>query len=236
MLWHALGLVISVITGVMLLANYAEIANPVPIHFGFDGEAGGFVTKNYLTVASFPLVAALLTAMLGGSSWALQRGLSPQAVTTSDSSPWSDSVATRAAILVKPLIDLFTWMSPVTAVILNGLALSSMVPGFQWLAQPITALMVIWFVAVLVHAIWGGISATRKAARVEPDEAEDQRRGLKFQLHYRNPQDPHAVLPSQLSSGNVVVNLAHRPARMFWWWIIGPLALLLVFTLILLVT
>lgn len=238
-----LALVFPVLTAVALALAYPSLPAEIPVHFTASGEADRYAETTWLSVLMLPLVTVLLTLLLGATGLIQQAALKPQSVTAGPDEgvalPWSNSLYSRTHLIMGVSNRWMAWMTAGLSLGMSAMALGSVLPDMQvWMT--VGTVLVLGSVTIgVIAGLALSFRAMGRARKIEADEQElERQRILKVRenfeavnraggLIYSNPADPMLMVPSGFQEGNVNFNVAHAPARRFWWLFLGSVVLII---------
>ncbi len=193
LLWFGAALIVLLVSGVVLFANYAALPDPFPTHWGANGVADAWTAKTPLAVAGSLLVGTGLLALLGLVAWAVRRsaaGLDPrQAART--------RLGERA-------------MGPLAFAMTLVFALVSLLPFFR-AERAGTAVLIVSLVPIALVLAWLIVASLRlgrrEAAGMDGAESDDDAHWLGG-LVYSNPADSRLLVPKRAGVG-MTLNVGH---------------------------
>lgn len=243
-----LAIVFPVLAAVAVALAYPSLPAEIPVHFNASGEPDRYSETSWPSVMMFPLITLLIAVLLGATGLIQQAALKPQPVTAGPDEgvplPWSDSLYTRTHLLMGTTNRWMAWMIAGISLGMSMMALSTVLPEAQGWMPAATALTLVSAGVGVFAGLFLSIRAMGRAREIAADEQEVERRKLlkgkeSFdKVHraggmvYSNPADPMLMVPSGIQEGNVNFNVAHAPARRFWWLFLGSTVLIILLPLI----
>ena len=208
------------------LSQYDSLPNPIPTHWGPNGEADAFAEKSWLSVSALPFMVLIIQSMLLFFNSAMRQSGAKIQVRNKKRSRQQQLAFRKYSswLLFLVLITVTMLMGYLQLTIIHADLMSSSIMMFATLA-----FVLIILASVMFYTIKIGQSGTRIEVEHQDVETDgvidvDDDRHWKFGLIYVNREDPSLMVEKRFGVG-WTLNFGHAGSWIFLALLLGSIVL-----------